>query len=245
MTELAIKRDAALFAEHVLGIQLDPWQAKALRSKSDQIIMNVHRQAGKSTIAAIMALHDSLYRPRSTTLVVSRSQRQSRELFKKIVDMRSRIEWLEDPLYSTTTSMDLTNGNRIISVPGSEETIRGYSAVTLLLIDEAARVSDDLYHSVRPMLAVSRGRVVLMSTPFGKRGFFYTERNTPGWDVYEAKGSECPRLDPTFLARERERSDWWYRQEYECEFVETDDQLFRSDDVESVFGNAEVEVLVL
>jgi hypothetical protein len=37
-------------------------------------------------------------------------------------------------------------------------TIRGFSAATLIVEDEAARVPDDLYFSVRPMLAVSGGR---------------------------------------------------------------------------------------
>ena len=63
-------------------------------------------------------------------------------------------------------------GSRIISLPGDEKNIRGYSGVTLLVIYEAARVSDVLYRSVRPMLAVSKGRLVCLSTPFGKRGWF-------------------------------------------------------------------------
>lgn len=76
-------------------------------------------------------------------------------------------------------SMDFPNGSRITSLPGNPDTIVGFSAVTLLIIDEAARVSDALYNLVRPFLAASEavhgraGRMVVASTPFGKRGWFH------------------------------------------------------------------------
>jgi len=69
-------------------------------------------------------------------------------------------------------SLQFPNGSRIVGLPGSEETIRGFSAVSLLLVDEASRVADELYMAVRPMLAASSGALWLMSTPCGKRGFF-------------------------------------------------------------------------
>jgi hypothetical protein len=53
-----------------------------------------------------------------------------------------------------------------VGLPGTEATIRGFSAVSLLLVDEAARCSDELYLAIRPMLAVSDGTLWLMSTPF-------------------------------------------------------------------------------
>jgi hypothetical protein len=71
------------------------------------------------------------------------------------------------------TSLLFPNGSRIVGLPGTEATVRGFSAVSLLLIDEAARVEDELYKMLRPMLAVGDGDLWLMSTPCGKRGFFY------------------------------------------------------------------------
>lgn len=70
---------------------------------------------------------------------------------------------------------ELLNGARLVSLPGEEATVRGFSGVSLLLIDETARVADPLYFAVRPMLAVSQGRRVALSTPFGKRGWFSEE----------------------------------------------------------------------
>ena len=76
-------------------------------------------------------------------------------------------------LAESALRLELANGSRVVSLPGDEGTVRGFSGVSLLVIDEASRVPDDLYRSVRPMLAVSQGRLVCLSTPFGQRGFFY------------------------------------------------------------------------
>lgn len=127
-----------------------------------------------------------------------------------------------------------------ITLPGSEKTIRGFSGAALLLVDEAARVDDALYFAVRPMLAVSGGSLVMLSTPYGKRGVFYEEwTREPGgdnsaWERYEVSASECPRISEAFLEEEREAlPPWVYRQEYECSFEETDDQVFATDLIDS------------
>jgi hypothetical protein len=129
--------------------------------------------------------------------------------------------------------MELSNGSRIVALPGKEATIRGFSGVSLLIIDEASRVEDALYQSVRPMLAVSGGRIVLLSTPFGKRGFFHSEwTDGIGWLRTKITADGCPRIDKEWLERERAMiGDWWYLQEYFCEFVETNDQVFSYDDI--------------
>jgi hypothetical protein len=116
-------------------------------------------------------------------------------------------------------------------LPGSEATIRGYSGVTLLVIDEAARVEDALYHSVRPMLATSQGSLVALSTPFGRRGWWFEAwTGREEWQRVEVPASMCPRISPEFLAEEQAAlGPWWYGQEYCCQFSETVDQLFSHD----------------
>ena len=92
----------------------------------------------------------------------------------KFDEFRGAVELPSDYLSTDTKlAVRFANGNRFIARPGSEKSARSFSAVTLLLEDEASRVLDDLYNSVRPMLAVSNGRHVIMSTPFGKRGHFH------------------------------------------------------------------------
>lgn len=121
----------------------------------------------------------------------------------------------------TKLSVRFANGSRVLALPGSEKTIRGISAVTLLILDEASRIPDELYGAVRPMLAVSKGRLVQMSTPFGEQGFFFdTWAKSEGWEKIEVPWNECPRIDPAFIEEERrERGSAWVAQEYECKFI--------------------------
>jgi hypothetical protein len=143
-------------------------------------------------------------------------------------------------------SLEFPNRSRIVGLPGSEGTIRGFSAVNLLLVDEAARAPDDLYLAVRPMLAVSDGAMWLMSTPCGKRGFFWEawERGGPGWERVRAPATECERIGRAFLEEERETMGARkFQQEYMCEFGETEDGVFDLGLVEGAMSD-EFEPLV-
>jgi len=232
--DLAMSLDPVRFAE-AAGIAPDPWQADVLRSSAPRILLNVTRQGGKSTITAVTAIHDALYTPDSLVLLLSPSLRQSGELFKKVMRLYNAAGRSLPGDAATALQLTLPNGSRVIALPGKEETIRGFSGVTRLIVDEAARVPDDLYRAVRPMLAVSGGRLIVLSTPFGKRGFFHREwtEGGDGWKRVEVPATACPRISAAFLAEERTAlGDWWYRQEYGCEFVETTDQVFSFDDVQ-------------
>jgi hypothetical protein len=138
------------------------------------------------------------------------------------------------PLGERKLSLELENGSRIVTLPGTDKTIRGFSGVSLLVVDEASRVADELYFAVRPMLAVSGGALMMLTTPHGKRGVFYEEwTGGAGWDRYEVPADECPRISAEFLEEEREAlPSWVYRQEYECSFEETEDQVFTTEMVE-------------
>jgi len=236
--DLAQALDPVIFAEEALGFTPDPWQERALRWCGKRLLLNCSRQAGKSTTAAILALHRSLFYPASLILLVSPSLRQSSELFRKVQELSKplRPKLVEDNKLSLT----MENGSRIVSLPGSEGTIRGFSGADLIVEDEAARVPDDLYFAVRPMLAVSGGRLVLMSTPFGKRGHFFKEwAEGQGWERIRITAYECPRISQEFLEEEREAlGDWWFKQEYLCEFVETEDQVFSYDLVTQAIDNS-------
>lgn len=135
--------------------------------------------------------------------------------FLSLVDQSVKLD------SDTKLSVRFANGSRVLALPGSEKTIRGISAVTLLILDEAAGIPDELYGAVRPMLAVSKGRLVLMSTPRGEQGFFYeTWTKSEGWEKIEVPWGQCPRIDPSFIDEERrERGSAWVAQEYECKFV--------------------------
>jgi hypothetical protein len=132
--------------------------------------------------------------------------------------------------------MSVKGGGRVVSLPGTEQTIRGFSGASLIVLDEAARVADQLYFAVRPMLATSNGRLVGMSTPFGKRGWYWREwgEGQASWRKVQIPASQVPRISPAFLEEERQSmGDFYFRQEYLCEFVASSDSYFNYDDIQA------------
>ena len=231
--------DPVQFARRSLGLKPDELQSRALRSDNKRIMFNCCRQWGKSTIASVKVLHRAVFRPNQMILVISRSMRQSGELFRKIITCRRLVDWIPEDVEETKTTLTLHNHSRIVSLPGTEETVVGFSAVDLCVEDEASRVADDLYFAVRPMLAVSNGALMLMSTPRGKRGHFWREwTEGVGWDKYEIKAADCTRISAAFLEGERASMlPRWYRQEYECSFEELEGAVFEADMIEGAFSH--------
>jgi hypothetical protein len=232
-SDLAVALDPVLLAEQA-GITPDPWQADVLRSRASRLLLNCARQSGKSLTTAGLAVHTAVYVPGSLTLLLSPAERQSKELFRKAVGLYRALGRPVPADSETTLWLDLANGSRIVALPGTEGTIRGFSDVTLLVVDEASRVLDELYYTVRPMLAVSGGRLVALSTPFGRRGWWYEawEDGGDAWERVRITADQCPRISPEFLAEERASLPaTWYSQEYECAFADTVSQVFTYEDV--------------
>jgi hypothetical protein len=227
--------DPCLMAERA-GITPDHWQSDLLRSGDKQLILNCSRQSGKSTISAVLGLHTALFEPNSLVLLLSPSLRQSQELFRKIKDIYNALESPAMPktIEESSLRLELDNGSRVVALPGTEQTVRGYSAVSLLIIDEASIVEDALFFSIKPMLAISGGKIVLLSTPRGKRGFFFDIWTNGGddWRRTCITANECSRIDADWLAREKAATpDFWFRQEFLCQFVENVDSVFSHDDI--------------
>lgn len=226
--DLARALDPAALAQ-AAGMQPDPWQTEVLRSDQARILLNCCRQSGKSTTSALKAVHVAVYEPGSLILLLSPALRQSQELFKKAVAMYRLLGRPVPAESENALSLTLENGSRLISLPGTESTVRGFSAVRLLIVDEAARVPDDLLASVRPMLAVSGGQFIALSTPYGMRGWWHEawEHGGRTWLRVKITAHDCPRIAPAFLEEERlTLGDWLFRQEYLCEFSETTEQVF-------------------
>lgn len=237
-----------------LGFHPDPWQKQLLDSESRQIIANCSRQIGKSQATAVKVAHRGLHTPDALILLVAPSERQSIELMHK---SKSFIEQ-EGVKVSrlTRTQAEFENGSRIYALPGKEGTIRGYSGADLVVIDEAAWAPSSLYYSIRPMLAVSNGQIILLSTPHGKMGFFHDvwmgnkspsewhwpwNENHPddGWERISINATQCPRISPQFLDGERQKMpQYMFKQEYMCEFAETQDSVFAYDDIMAMFDSS-------
>jgi hypothetical protein len=229
------------------GFEPHDYQVAVLRSTARQLILNWSRQAGKSSITAFLPVHTAMYKPGSLTLILGPGERQAALLLKKVYDV---IDALGRDVAMTETenvlNLRLANGSEIHALPGKEGTIRGFSGVDLLVIDEAAKASDELYFTVRPMLAASMGRIVLLSTPFGRRGFFHDVWFNGGdrWDRHEVPVTRVPHISAEFLDEERQGlPEIWFAQEYLCRFSEMAGAVFSLEQIERAMSDPSVTPL--
>ena len=230
--------DVLEFTRKSLKFPADEMQALALRG-GRRVIVNCTRQWGKSTVAAAKAVYRAFSRPESLTLVVAPTLRQSGELIRKAEIFAGRLGIKARGDGTNEVSLAFPNGSRIVGLPNDDKTTRGFSAVSLLLIEEAAWVPDDVYQAMRPTLAVGDGDLCLMSTPGGKRGFFHGvwEHGGPEWERICVPATACPRIEKSFLDGERAAMDEnKFRQEYLCEFVDAEGRIFSQDSIDAALA---------
>lgn len=209
----------------------DKWQQSVLDAKGN-VTLRSGRQVGKSEVISEKASRFALDNPGTTILIIAASQRQSSLLFEKV---RGRMDAEED-VYAerpTLTKILLKNGSRIYSLPAGRTGyfIRGFT-IDMLIADEAAYIPETVWNAVIPMIAVSKkirgmGHIVLLSTPFGKGGFFFDSFTDNDFSAFHASSEDCPRIPMKFLRKEKERmTKAEYRQEYLGEFTDEWNQFF-------------------
>lgn len=230
------------------GMTPDPWQAVLLRSSAKRKQLLCSRQAGKSRTVSILALKRVLLQDESFVIVVSRSLPQAGEMFRE--HLLPAWKALGSPLkirMPTKLELRLKNGSRILVLAHSPDTDVGKSGVHLLIIDEAARVSDEMYIATSPFLATTDGDMMLLSTPFGKRGFFWRawDEQPDVWERTRVTAEYlphltphyCPRISAEFLAMQRRTlGDRPYRQEYETSFEDMVGAAFSQDAIDAAIS---------
>jgi hypothetical protein len=230
--------DPALIAIDA-GITPDPWQATLLRERPRRSLLLCSRQSGKSTVTALAALDTAIYQAPALVLLVSPSQRQSAELFRTVMLFHSKLDGAPALDKESVLRAELANGSRILALPGTERTIRGYAKADLVVIDEAARVEDELLAAVRPMLATSfgGGRLIALTTPAGKRGWFFDAwTGADDWHRTRVNAKDCPRITQEFLDEElRELGQQRFSEEYGLEFLDPDEAVFPTAIIDAAF----------
>ena len=213
------------FATEFLKFTPEPAQQKVLLAAvpCKRLALNCNRQWGKSILIA----HRLFTHPNSTILIVAPAGRQSGETLRKVEEFLRILDLEFTTDGNNPHSAQLLNGSRVVALPAVDGTARGFSGVSMILFDEASRIRDRIYFAFRPMLAVSKGDLILVSTPNGRRGFFYHEMTATGpaanlWFRHAGPVGEClARIDLEFLEEEKGKGDSYYRQEWLCEFIET------------------------
>ena len=238
-----VPEKASEFVNETLGVALDPWQAEFVDDPGQRKALLGARQCGKSTAVAGMVVHRMLTRPETKVVVVAASGRQSGLLVEKCKWM---LRQLGIHRFEAGGSVALGNGSTLVGLPCKASTIRGFTA-DLLVLDEAAQIPDVVYAAARPMLAATRGDVVVASSAHEPVGFFWelmTQERGVGWAKRVVRARDVSRFDPKFLAEERrELGEDVYSREYECEFGDASQGMFKrklveralKDDVEPLF----------
>jgi hypothetical protein len=137
----------------------------------------------KSTTTALVALNAALFDAGALVLLLSPSQRQSGELFRKVMGFHADLGRPVPAEQATSSSLTLSNGSRVVSLPASAENIRGYSGVRLPVIDEAAMVPDALFVAVSPHAGRFTGAPHRFIQPV-----------RPSWLVFRRMGEPTRRL---------------------------------------------------
>ncbi len=226
----AVAESPSRFCSALLEFEPYPYQVKMLEDPSKQIVVCAARRVGKSLVMAAKALWFAFTHPRSSTLVVASTQRQSMLMFDKMLSLMAKNALLQESIVrKTRTILEFTNGSRIVALPCGRDgrTLRGETA-DLIIVDEAAFVPEEVILSVlMPMLATTSGTMILLSTPYDKSHFFFRAFNLPQWSKYRFKTSDNPLVSREYLEMQKEMlGDKRFRQEYEAEFVDDEKTYF-------------------
>jgi hypothetical protein len=191
-------------------------------------------------------VHKALTVPGSTVLVVAPGERQAKLLFSKALRLYRQAGYPLPAHSERRTGLELANGSIIEALPAVERTTRGYS-VDLLLCDEAAAVPDMDYHGILPALIATQGQQVLLSTPRGKRGFFFEIWHASGpsgdeddWMRVMVRSDQVGRIRPEDLEVFRSSMPaQFFEQEFYCAWLDTEGSLFSYHDIQDALAAGE------
>jgi hypothetical protein len=203
--------------EHAFGFAPLPWQVPYLWEPRNAVTLK-GRQVGASTCAAALCIQMARSVPNSLAAIVSPSMKQSSEVKLRAKTGLQRLG--EKLVLDSATLIGLDNGSRIMSLPGSAKSVRGWTA-DLLVIDEAAFLDPDTFLAARATVATG-GRVIVQSTPAAPYGHFfdlYTAQDLK-WAKFQVSSEDVGTIDPDFLISERATlSADDYAQEYQGRFT--------------------------
>jgi hypothetical protein len=205
LRELAYRIDPALWVNAVIGVKPADWQAKFLRAPGGaSIIVLTARQVGKTTVAGWAIAHVMLHHPGSLSVIACPAQRQSAEAVRRVRETLLKVgaKLQADNVYG----LELENGSRVLALPGSDDSVRGLTVDGWIIVDEAARLSEDLIAAVRPMRARRpQARLAMLSTAWSRTDPFWTiwSNKDPSWLRLKATADVCGLYSEEQLEQER------------------------------------------
>ena len=252
--------DPSLFAYHFFKdrenkqFKVFPYQDLILNDKNKNVFVCIARQSGKSTLAAILALHYAFFHDNVTVVVVSATKAQSKELILRMKHFlntsrftvwkhimprgKDRADEIELRNKSKTTY------SRVISVPATDAG-RGYTA-DVVIGDELAFWENGMYmfnQVVEPMTNYTKGKIIGLTTPNGKQGIAWELYNNPFYSVYQFDWRVCPVNTEEEMEKKRKtRTRAEFATEYEAKFTESKNAYFSHDDIKNSIENLRLGV---
>jgi len=234
MSDLSLaRRSLAAFAE-LIGWPMALFQVAALTLETRVTAIVANRQTGKSRSLALLAVHRAFANPGSQILIVSAGDEAAKRLLAEVRNIINGVDFLRGSVVDEHMSLvGLTNGSAIRSVPASERQIRGWS-IDLLLIDEAALVSDDLILGAAFPTTAARpdAKIVLASSASAASGAFFDHvmlgrQGSEHIRTFTWSLTDCPWISPSVIEAARESmTPTRFEAEYEGKFASGADALF-------------------
>ena len=222
------------------GLSPDPWQEALIKCQAKKIIALCTRRAGKSQSTACRVLSRCLTR-KTYVRVHNPTGDQSQEFLQLAREMNDAMGCPVPLIRESLSELAWINGSKIKAKPDSPRGARGPTP-DIVVIDEAAQVSDELYLSLVPMMLLGKAEMMALSTPFGKQGWFFDIWDKPEslalWESFRITADDCPRIDPLVLEEHRATMPpRWFDQEYYTIFNDAIDSVFGKEVIESSRAN--------
>ena len=216
-------------------LTLDPWQKELIESKGNVVVVS-GRQCGKSTGTSILAGETALKNKNEFILIGAYVIEQAQLIFRKIHEYILAKDPKQIRGKVTLNFLELKNGSKIYCRPVGDTGagMRGFTA-TMIILDEAAFIPDRAWEAIEPVISVSKGRVILLSTPQGKRRFFYKATLNENYKLLHVSARDCPRHTKKFLdQKESEMSRIAFATEYLGDFIDDYNRKFSPEWVKKV-----------
>lgn len=250
-----LKYDPSLFAYFFFKNSMHerfkvlPFQDMILNDESTRILLCCARQIGKTTTVAIKALHYAYFNSPKNIIIVSATKNQSKEVIYRMRQLLRTARFTTWTELSPTArdskselvirSKDKKSQSRIISLPATDAG-RGYTA-DIAIVDEAAFIENGDYifnQVVEPMTSRTKGSIMLLSTPNGKRGFFWNCYHSDYYSVYHFDWQVNPETKEEEMKEKRTRmTTREFQAEYEARFVASKSAYFTHEEIKKAISD--------
>jgi len=245
--------DPVVFAKKFFNWQAHEGQKKILRSNAQFLTVAAGRRFGKSEAMAVLAIYEAVKAPDRIIFIIAPTYDQSMVIFEsvlKFLGKSSLHDLVKRTRYSPYPLLQFVHGSEIHARSADKpNNLRGRKA-HLVILDEAAFIKDSaVYDVIEPMLADYNGRLVKISTPYGKNHFYDSFmkgiEGVRGYESFRFPSTMNPYISREFLELKKleygETSLRW-RVEYEAEFVDDESVVFPWSIIEDVIEDYKVPI---